>query len=440
MKFIRDIIAEKTGMAEEELADPVIRGQQEDRQEDRQEELDPVDMVASGGLSLGREGHLAYPTEDADQNGTGDGLDDPAPDGPDGLSDAGGERDADDRFDLMSGTRDTAWPTDSSDPTEPSELFADIWPEDRAEEYGAEYEGADPEEDVFAADLPDSDVEMAPADDMTLDDAPAPVPKTNAEALMHTMYKAKQEMSGEEPVEDQSVHADMPSATAESLLEDRAKDQVGSQGNSAFHRIMKRQQSMPPEPESVPTSEPQAKATPEPMEPVHVPAPAAGRARRQAGRVKTRLLGFSNDDGGETDLFAAGNSADPTAQTMFPVGWIVVTSGPGRGNAFALFNGVSQIGRGEDQAVRLDFGDNSISRSNHAAIAYDPEQKGFYLGHGGKTNLVRLNGSPVLSTEPLQSGAMIRIGETTLRFAALCGEDFDWDKAQEGEGGNARFG
>jgi len=435
MKFIRDIIAEKTSMAEEELADPVTQ----DHQEDRSEDLDPVDMVASGGLSLGREGHLAYPTEDADLNGTRDGLEDPAQDGTDGLSDAGGERDGDDRFDLMSGTQDTAWPTDSSDPTEPSELFADIWPEDRAEEYGAEYEGADPEEDVFAADLPDSDVEMAPAEDMTLSDAPAPMPETNAEALMRTMYKAKSEMPGE-PAEDQVAHAGMPSTTNESLREDQAEQQVDRPGNSAFQRIMKRQQSMSPESEPVPTREPQAEASPEPIVPVNVPAPAAGRARRQAGRVKTRLLGFSSDNGGETDLFAAGNTADPTAQTMFPVGWIVVVSGPGRGNAFALFNGVSQIGRGEGQAIRLDFGDNSISRSNHAAIAYDPEQKGFYLGHGGKTNLVRLNGNPVLSTEPIQSGALIRIGETTLRFAALCGEDFDWDKSQEGEGNNARFG
>ena len=94
-------------------------------------------------------------------------------------------------------------------------------------------------------------------------------------------------------------------------------------------------------------------------------------------------------------------------------------------------HGVSQIGRGEDQAVRLDFGDTSISRNNHAAVAYDDEQGKFFLGHGGKSNLVRLNGRPVLSTEEMSNGDEIRIGETTLKFVSLCGENFTW-KSSEG--------
>ena len=87
--------------------------------------------------------------------------------------------------------------------------------------------------------------------------------------------------------------------------------------------------------------------------------------------------------------------------------------------------GTIHVGR-IPEAIRLDFGDTSISRANHAAIAYDSEQGGFYLGHGGKANMVRLNDRPVLSTEEISSGAMIRIGETTLRFVALCGSDFSW--------------
>ena len=105
---------------------------------------------------------------------------------------------------------------------------------------------------------------------------------------------------------------------------------------------------------------------------------------------------------------------------------MVVVEGPGRGASFALMSGVSQIGRGEDQTVRLDFGDTSISRNNHAAVAYDDEQTKFFLGHGGKSNLVRKNGMPVLSTEELANGDTIRIGETTLKFIAMCGEEFRW--------------
>jgi|GEM_PF-778528 hypothetical protein len=154
----------------------------------------------------------------------------------------------------------------------------------------------------------------------------------------------------------------------------------------------------------------------------------AGRAGRSAGRVKTRLLGFQSDDEA-TDVFASAaqkaNLAPDTVE-MFPSGWIVVIDGPGRGASFALQNGVSQLGRGEDQTVRLDFGDTSISRDTHAAVAYDDETGKFYLGHGGKSNLVRLNGMPVLSTEEMTNGDEIRIGETLLKFVALCGDAFTW--------------
>ena len=172
---------------------------------------------------------------------------------------------------------------------------------------------------------------------------------------------------------------------------------------------------------------------------INVAAAVTGRAGRSAGRVKTRLLGFQAD-GGAQDVFeaakqkaaeAAAAPAPAAGHTQFPVGWIVVVEGPGRGACFTMYNGVSNIGRGEDQAVRLDFGDTSISRNNHAAVAYDDEQGKFFLGHGGKSNLVRLNGSPVLSTEEMSTGDLIRIGETTLRFVALCGEDFTWKGADK---------
>ncbi|NIZ14745.1 FHA domain-containing protein [Phaeobacter sp. HF9A] len=169
-----------------------------------------------------------------------------------------------------------------------------------------------------------------------------------------------------------------------------------------------------------------------PSGPVDVPAPALGRAAaRSGGRVKTRLLGFNPANA--TDPFAP--QTDPAAATYseFPVGWLAVISGPGRGATFTLHAGVSTIGRGADQGVPLDFGDTSISRDQHAAIAFDPESQAFYVGHGGKANLVRLNGRPVLSTEVLNPGDTLRIGETELRFVPLCDQSFSWDGAQEGD-------
>ena len=160
-----------------------------------------------------------------------------------------------------------------------------------------------------------------------------------------------------------------------------------------------------------------------------LPSNPATRSPARARRTKTRLIGFERSDGAVVDLFndaPATPTVAPAKSVRFPVGWIVVVEGPGRGECFTLQSGMSQIGRGEDQAIQLDFGDNSISRTNHAAIVYDPEEKEFLLGHGGKSNIVRLNNKPVITNESIKTGDRIKIGETVLRFVALCDKEFNW--------------
>ena len=156
---------------------------------------------------------------------------------------------------------------------------------------------------------------------------------------------------------------------------------------------------------------------------IQVPPPAQGRGSSRSGRVKTRLLGFNPEAMGLSNPF---EKDENRANDSFPVGWLVVVDGPGRGASFALHDGVSRIGRGEDQAICLNFGDNSISRENHVSVAYDGEQNAFYIGQSGRSNIVRLNNKPLLSTEQVRGGDHIRVGETTLRLAALCSEDFSW--------------
>jgi hypothetical protein len=160
---------------------------------------------------------------------------------------------------------------------------------------------------------------------------------------------------------------------------------------------------------------------------MEMPSPAAGRGSSHSGRVKTRLLGFSAGAIEQDDPFEKNARLDG----KFPVGWLVVISEMGRGASFALHDGVSKVGRGKDQTVCLDFGDNSISRDNHIAIAFDAEQNKFFVGHSGKANLVRINNVPLLSTEELKSKDLIRLGETTLRFIAFCEDDFGWETPEE---------
>ena len=169
------------------------------------------------------------------------------------------------------------------------------------------------------------------------------------------------------------------------------------------------------------------------------PEAAAASPRKRRARNKTRLLGFEPSTSSSVEQPAEDEPEDDSSLPakevlMFPVGWILVKEGPGRGACFPLTTGVSQIGRGRDQAVALDFGDMSVSRANHAAIAFDADKNSFHLGHGGKSNLVRLNGKPLLSTEELKNGDEITIGDTVLHLCALCGPDFNWDTdSSEGE-------
>ncbi|MEM9585205.1 MAG: FHA domain-containing protein [Pseudomonadota bacterium] len=148
--------------------------------------------------------------------------------------------------------------------------------------------------------------------------------------------------------------------------------------------------------------------------------------QRRRRRNQTRVLGFIAEEDNVVSAFDAAEQVAPSVRPKFPVGWVIVTEGLGRGECFSLEAGMSQIGRGQDQTIQLDFGDNAISRVNHAAIVYDQETHSFILGHGGKKNIVRLNGKPVVSNEELATNDEIKVGETTLRFVALCTTEFNW--------------
>lgn len=153
--------------------------------------------------------------------------------------------------------------------------------------------------------------------------------------------------------------------------------------------------------------------------PMRTPAPP------KVDRSKTRLLGFDSEQIA-ADPFAEAHPTTTTASTKYPVGWLVITDGPGCGESFTLLSGMSQIGRGSDQTICLDFGDAAISRSNHAAIVYDTVDHSFHIGHGGKANIVRINDRPLISNETLVNSDTIKIGETTMQLVVFSTPEFNW--------------
>ena len=127
----------------------------------------------------------------------------------------------------------------------------------------------------------------------------------------------------------------------------------------------------------------------------------------------------------------AGPMADP------PAGWLVIVDGPGQGRAVTLGMHHNPIGRDAANRVALDYGDETISRRKHLLVTYDPEGRRFYVTPGDGTNLCYVNDQPVLASMPLEPGARIRTGRTTLRFVPLCGPDFSWDAAAAANDGDA---
>ena len=125
----------------------------------------------------------------------------------------------------------------------------------------------------------------------------------------------------------------------------------------------------------------------------------------------------ANDEGGQGDNFVI----EPV------VGWLVIIEGPGRGNFIKLGFGMNAIGRSPESRASIDFGDDQISRENHALLTYDTKNRKFYIQHGGGANLTYLGDSPVLQPFELNGNEVISIGNTKLYFVPLCGANFNWD-------------
>jgi FHA domain-containing protein len=125
---------------------------------------------------------------------------------------------------------------------------------------------------------------------------------------------------------------------------------------------------------------------------------------------------------------AAAQPAGATAQGFDPaVGWLVVLQGPGRGASLTIFEGMNTVGRDPGQRIPINFGDGKISREAHFFLTFEPKKRTFHVNHGGKGNLVYLNGEVLLAPMLLKNGDVIEVGVTKLRFVPLCGEDFGWD-------------
>ena len=102
---------------------------------------------------------------------------------------------------------------------------------------------------------------------------------------------------------------------------------------------------------------------------VHIPASSAAPRDANLDNVSTQVLSDT---------------------TNLKVGLLTVIDGAGKGQARPVFTGTNQLGRSADNRIALDFGDATISRLQHAVIAYDAARRSFQIFDGGKQNPIHV--------------------------------------------------
>lgn len=110
--------------------------------------------------------------------------------------------------------------------------------------------------------------------------------------------------------------------------------------------------------------------------------------------------------------------------TSNPVaGWLVCTSGSVKGKSYELHLGRNYIGRDKKMDIVLTD-DNSISRSRHFSIVYDPKSNGFYSVPD--EGFVYINDNLIKEPTRLNDGDEIHVGNTVYVFVAYCNENRRW--------------
>lgn len=120
-------------------------------------------------------------------------------------------------------------------------------------------------------------------------------------------------------------------------------------------------------------------------------------------------------------VFKKEHDLDPVA------GWLVCIEGPEKGKDYRLWTRINTIGRSEKMDVCIKK-DVTISKENHARLAYDPKHNNFQLIPAESINNIYHNNEPVYTPVQLKAYDVIELGESKVVFIPLCAERFTWEK------------
>ena len=132
----------------------------------------------------------------------------------------------------------------------------------------------------------------------------------------------------------------------------------------------------------------------------------------------------SQDTGKTVGVFQKSMKMEPV------VGWFVCIEGPEKGKDYRIVAKNNSIGRSDKMDICIKK-DDTISRENHARIAYDQKHNAFHLIPGDNANNIYIGGEPVYVPTKLKAEDVIELGETVLMFVPFCNERFVWENKNE---------
>lgn len=107
------------------------------------------------------------------------------------------------------------------------------------------------------------------------------------------------------------------------------------------------------------------------------------------------------------------------------VGWLVCVDGADKGKDYRLYGKNNTIGRSEKMDVYIK-NDPTISRENHARLAYDQKHNDFHLIPADATNNIYVNDEPIYVPTTLRAYDLIELGDTKVVFVPFCSDRFTW--------------
>ena len=109
------------------------------------------------------------------------------------------------------------------------------------------------------------------------------------------------------------------------------------------------------------------------------------------------------------------------------VGWLVCIKGANAGKEFRIHSDYNYMGSSKGDIIIP--GDKKISRENHMVIAYDPDERAFFIAPASGANIIRLNDKALVGTgNELKDYDVIKTGDSVFVFRSFCGENFGWEQ------------